>query len=189
MAIAARMAMIVTTIISSISVKPLALRIVDTSLIETDLLAQASGGLPNRVQPSTDPGPMLTAADHWSRWPCRSASGARWRARNQQMSAPPPALPRNLRIGCAGWSIPRQYAALFGEGESMLARYATRFDLAEVNSSFYRSHQRKTWERWAASVPARFRFTAKLPQEISHERALRGCVACLSQFLSEVDGL
>jgi uncharacterized protein YecE (DUF72 family) len=105
------------------------------------------------------------------------------------MPASPPALPRNLRVGCAGWSIPRQYATLFGEGESMLARYATRFDLAEVNSSFYRSHQRKTWERWAASVPARFRFTAKLPQEISHERALRGCVACLSQFLSEVEGL
>ncbi|WP_324898248.1 DUF72 domain-containing protein, partial [Dyella sp.] len=105
------------------------------------------------------------------------------------MSAPPLRLPRNLRIGCAGWSIPRQYAALFGEGESMLARYATRFDVVEVNSSFYRSHQRKTWERWAASVPARFRFTAKLPQEISHERALRGCAACLSRFLSEVDGL
>jgi uncharacterized protein YecE (DUF72 family) len=105
------------------------------------------------------------------------------------MSASPPQLPRSLRIGCAGWSIPRQHAALFGEGESTLARYATRFDVAEVNSSFYRSHQRKTWERWAASVPARFRFTAKLPQEISHERALRGCVACLSRFLSEVDGL
>jgi uncharacterized protein YecE (DUF72 family) len=101
----------------------------------------------------------------------------------------PPRLPASLRVGCAGWSIPRQHAQLFGEGESTLARYATRFDLAEVNSSFYRSHQRKTWERWAASVPARFRFTAKLPQEISHERALRGCVSCLSRFLGEVDGL
>jgi uncharacterized protein YecE (DUF72 family) len=105
------------------------------------------------------------------------------------MFVAPPTLPRNLRVGCAGWAIPRQYASLFGEGESTLARYATRFDVVEVNSSFYRSHQRKTWERWAASVPARFRFTAKLPQEISHERALRGCVACLSRFLSEVDGL
>ena len=71
----------------------------------------------------------------------------------------------------------------------MLARYATRFDLVEVNSSFYRPHQRKTWERWAAEVPARFRFTAKMPQEISHERALRGCVACIERFLGEVGGL
>lgn len=103
--------------------------------------------------------------------------------------APAPRLPASTLVGCAGWSIPRQHAQLFGEGESMLARYATRFDLAEVNSSFYRPHQRKTWERWAASVPARFRFTAKLPQEISHERALRGCVACLTRFLEQVDGL
>ena len=71
----------------------------------------------------------------------------------------------------------------------MLARYATRFDLVEVNSSFYRPHQRKTWERWAAETPRAFRFTAKLPQEISHERALRGCAACLDKFLGEVGGL
>jgi uncharacterized protein YecE (DUF72 family) len=92
-------------------------------------------------------------------------------------------------VGCAGWSIPRQHAHLFGEGDSMLARYATRFALAEVNSSFYRAHQRKTWERWAAEVPASFRFTAKMPQEITHERALRGCNACVQKFLGEVGGL
>ena len=99
------------------------------------------------------------------------------------------AAPSSSRVGCAGWSIPRQHAHLFGPGESTLARYATRFDLVEVNSSFYRPHQRKTWERWAGEVPARFRFTAKLPQEISHERALRGCVACIDRFLDEVGGL
>ena len=91
---------------------------------------------------------------------------------------------RIARIGCAGWSIPRQHAHLFGEGDSLLARYASRFDLVEVNSSFYRPHQRKTWERWAASVPPRFRFTAKLPQEISHERALRG-PGDVAAFLAE----
>jgi uncharacterized protein YecE (DUF72 family) len=95
----------------------------------------------------------------------------------------------STRVGTAGWSIPRQHAHLFGEGGSTLARYATRFDLVEVNSSFYRPHQRKTWERWASEVPARFRFTAKLPQEISHERALRSCVACIDRILDEVGGL
>ena len=44
-------------------------------------------------------------------------------------------------IGCAGWSIPGRHAALFGAGDSALARYATRFDVVEVNSSFYRPHQ------------------------------------------------
>lgn len=78
---------------------------------------------------------------------------------------------------------------MFGDGDSVLARYATRFDCAEINSSFYRSHRRQTYERWAGSVPAAFRFTVKLPREITHDSALRGCGPLLSRFLDEVSGL
>jgi uncharacterized protein YecE (DUF72 family) len=93
------------------------------------------------------------------------------------------------RTGCAGWSIARQHQHLFGDGDSMLARYATRFPVVEVNSSFYRSHQFRTYCRWAAAVPASFRFSIKLPREISHERGLRGCGAALDRLLGEVEGL
>lgn len=71
----------------------------------------------------------------------------------------------------------------------MLARYATRFSVAEINSSFYRPHQRKTYERWAASVPAGFRFSVKLPQTISHELALRGAGPALDRFFEQAEGL
>ena len=71
----------------------------------------------------------------------------------------------------------------------MLARYATRFSAVEINSSFYRPHQRKTYERWAASVPADFRFSVKMPQTISHELALRGTGPALDRFLEETEGL
>lgn len=94
-----------------------------------------------------------------------------------------------MRVGCAGWSIPREHAALFGEGESMLSHYATRFDAVEINSSFYRPHQAKTYARWAAAVPAGFRFSVKLPQVISHERALQGCGPVLDAFLDQVQPL
>ncbi|WP_256776372.1 MULTISPECIES: DUF72 domain-containing protein [unclassified Stenotrophomonas] len=93
------------------------------------------------------------------------------------------------RIGCAGWSIPSRYAGLFGLGESMLARYATRFTAVEINSSFYRPHQRKTYERWAASVPAGFRFSVKLPRTVSHDSGLVGVGGLLDRFLDEVTGL
>ena len=96
---------------------------------------------------------------------------------------------RRIRIGCAGWSIPGRYASMFGEADSALARYATRFDVVEVNSSFYRPHQRATWARWAATVPSGFRFSVKLPQEISHELGLRGAGPVLDRFLAQVDGL
>ncbi|MHC9011189.1 DUF72 domain-containing protein [Stenotrophomonas rhizophila] len=95
----------------------------------------------------------------------------------------------SVRIGCAGWSIPGRHAALTGEGESMLARYATRFPVVEINSSFYRPHQQRTYERWAASVPAAFRFSVKLPKAISHEAALRGCGPALDRFLEQTAGL
>lgn len=92
-------------------------------------------------------------------------------------------------IGCAGWSIASQHQALFGAGDSMLARYATRFDVVEVNTSFYRAHRKDTYRRWAAAVPAHFRFSIKLPREISHERGLRGCSAALDRVLGEVEEL
>ena len=79
-----------------------------------------------------------------------------------------------VRIGCAGWSIPARHGPLFGPGESHLARYATRFDVAEINSTFHRPHQAKTFERWAASVPARFRFSVKLARTITHDAKKSG---------------
>ncbi len=96
---------------------------------------------------------------------------------------------RLVRVGCAGWSISNQHKPFFGPGDSMLARYATRFPVVEVNSSFYRHHQNSTYRRWAAAVPSHFRFSVKLPQRITHELALRGSGPTLDRFLGEVDGL
>ena len=96
---------------------------------------------------------------------------------------------RDIRIGCAGWSIPSLHAPLFGDGASHLARYATRFDVVEINSSFHRSHGHKTYARWAETVPARFRFSVKLPKAITHELRLRKTAAPLDRFVAEVAGL
>ena len=103
--------------------------------------------------------------------------------------SPRAAAPPRVRIGCAGWSIPSRHAALFGEGDSHLARYATRFDIAEINSTFYRPHHARTFERWAASVPARFRFSAKLPKAITHDARLVGAGDALTMFFDALAGL
>jgi uncharacterized protein YecE (DUF72 family) len=94
-----------------------------------------------------------------------------------------------LLIGTAGSAIPRAVADAFGREGSALQRYATRFAAVEVNSSFHRPHRRTTWERWAGSVPPGFRFSAKLPKTISHERKLVDCAEPLARFLDEVGGL
>jgi len=90
-----------------------------------------------------------------------------------------------IHLGCAGWSVPRLHAEHFPQQGTQLQRYATRLNAVEINSSFYRAHQPKTYARWAASVPEHFRFSVKLPKAITHEKRLVGCTGLLEQFLHE----
>jgi uncharacterized protein YecE (DUF72 family) len=92
-------------------------------------------------------------------------------------------------IGTAGWNIPAQYKDTFPRTGSHLERYAVRLNCAEINSSFYRPHQRKTYERWAASVPEDFRFSVKLPRTITQNHRLKGYDDLLARFAEEVSGL
>jgi uncharacterized protein YecE (DUF72 family) len=94
-----------------------------------------------------------------------------------------------LFIGCAGWSIPSALASRFPQGNSHLERYAQRFNCVEINSSFYRPHLPATYRRWAASVPAAFRFAVKMPRAISHDARLRDCEPALRVFLDQVGEL
>lgn len=94
-----------------------------------------------------------------------------------------------LRIGTAGWSIPREAAAAFATSGHQLERYAARMNCVEINSSFYRPHQRSTYERWAALAPPDFRFTVKLPRAITHDGRLRRARVPIERFLDECGGL
>ncbi len=94
-----------------------------------------------------------------------------------------------LRIGTAGWTIPTRFADRFPSDGSSLERYAARFGCAEINSSFHRSHRADTWRRWAESVPGNFRFSAKLPKEITHQRRLADCSELLAAAQAEMAGL
>lgn len=94
-----------------------------------------------------------------------------------------------IRIGCAGWAIPKQCASSFPLSGSHLERYAQRFTAVEINSSFHRPHRRATYERWAAAVPAGFAFAVKAPRDITHGHRLAGADAALDAFLGQVTGL
>ena len=70
-----------------------------------------------------------------------------------------------------------------------LQRYASRFAAVEINSSFYQSHKRDTYERWAKSVPAAFRFAVKAPKLLTHDACLEEVGEPLRQFVHEIGGL
>lgn len=101
-------------------------------------------------------------------------------------------LAATLLLGTAGWGLPRASQHRFfsaDPADSHLERYARSLSAVEINSSFYRPHQRTTYERWAAATPPAFRFSAKLPRSITHTAGLKGGESLLQAFLEQVYGL
>ena len=92
----------------------------------------------------------------------------------------------SVRVGCAGWALPKAHAPRFPTDGTHLTRYAARLPAVEINSSFYRPHRPATYARWADSVPDDFRFAAKVPRAVTHERRLVDAGDVLDRFLSEV---
>jgi uncharacterized protein YecE (DUF72 family) len=95
----------------------------------------------------------------------------------------------DVRIGTAGWSIPRAAAFRFESAGTHLERYSRLFRCAEVNSSFHRPHAAATYAKWRDSTPANFRFAVKMPRTITHELKLQDARAPFMTFMDQTDGL
>jgi uncharacterized protein YecE (DUF72 family) len=96
---------------------------------------------------------------------------------------------RKIFVGTAAWSNPPAERLRRNDGASHLEHYATQFGAVEINSSFYRSHRRATYQNWRDATPAQFRFSVKMTRTVTHDCALRNCRTELKQFLAEVSGL
>jgi uncharacterized protein YecE (DUF72 family) len=73
-----------------------------------------------------------------------------------------------LSVGTSGWSYPSWRPAFYPEGtanEDFLAFYASRLPSVELNSTGYRLPSEEQFGRWAAAVPAGFRFAVKAPRD------------------------
>lgn len=83
------------------------------------------------------------------------------------MTKGPIAVPASVYIGSSSWvekslvASGRFYPPDVKESDSRLAFYAQRFNLAEVDSTYYALPSRRNTERWAAAVPEGFRFNVK----------------------------
>ena len=97
-----------------------------------------------------------------------------------------------MRIGTSSWSSPDWRGPFYPEGAeagSFLAHYAARFDTVECDATFYRIPSAKTVDGWRDRTPPGFLFTAKLPQEITHDKGLVDCAAPLREFLTVMERL
>jgi len=93
----------------------------------------------------------------------------------------PPILLGTSSFTAAGWD-----GSFYPKGmrsADYLAFYAEHFHTVEVDSTFYACPSARTVNNWAARTPAGFIFSVKVPQTITHEKALANCDADLEQFL------
>jgi uncharacterized protein YecE (DUF72 family) len=85
-------------------------------------------------------------------------------------------------------SMPKRDFIAEHADKSRLGFYALHENSLEVNSSFYKLPQAKTVVKWAADVPAGFRFTFKLWREITHSKNLIYNPEDAVNFMRVIDG-
>jgi uncharacterized protein YecE (DUF72 family) len=99
---------------------------------------------------------------------------------------------QKIRIGTCAWSFDEWSGALYPKDlpdNRWLEFYARCFPAVELDSTFYSAPKEAIARRWMEMTPAHFRFTCKLPREITHERRLRDSRAELLAFLRALEPL
>ena len=89
-------------------------------------------------------------------------------------------------IGCSGWSYSSWkgpfYPSNMDNSSDWLSYYASVFDYVEIDSSFYRMPNLFTVKNWLKKTPENFKFTAKFPKVITHDKHLKDVSRELEYF-------
>jgi uncharacterized protein YecE (DUF72 family) len=91
-----------------------------------------------------------------------------------------------LYLGTSGWSYADWEGTVYPErlpAGARLSEYVKKYATVEIDSTFYGTPRRSTVEKWREVAPEGFRFAAKFPQEITHERTLAGCSGLARSFV------
>ena len=99
----------------------------------------------------------------------------------------PPILLGTSSFTASGWA-----GSFYPKGmrpTDYLSFYAEHFPAVEVDSTFYACPSVQTVSNWAARTPEDFSFAVKVPQSVTHEKALAECDAELTEFLKTMDVL
>ena len=98
----------------------------------------------------------------------------------------------NIKIGCTGWSYSGWSGTFYPKNvksSDWLKYYSRIFDITEINSTFYRIPDQSITKRWHDDTPDSFRFTAKFPSIITHEKRLEKVNSDVFSFLAALTPL
>lgn len=97
-----------------------------------------------------------------------------------------------IKIGCTGWSYEGWSGTFYPkslQNSYWLKYYSKIFDITEINSTYYRVPSKFLAKKWDYDTPSHFRFTAKFPRTITHEKRLDNVKSDVAEFLSEMSPL
>jgi uncharacterized protein YecE (DUF72 family) len=89
-------------------------------------------------------------------------------------------------LGTQGWSYKSWVGNFYPAGTlagDYLKEYANKFHAVEIDSTYYGTPRPQTVKQWRAVTPDDFRFTAKFPQAITHEKMLKDAAADTLHFI------
>ena len=101
-------------------------------------------------------------------------------------------LPDGLFLGTTSWSNRDWEGLIYPEGcatTDYIEHYAKVFKSVELDSTWYRVPTAKSVEGWLRRTPEHFRFTAKIPRVITHEKGLVDCMGEMETFLEAMQPL
>lgn len=97
-----------------------------------------------------------------------------------------------VHIGTSGWHYKHWVGGFYPPRfppAKMLAWYAREFHTVEINNSFYRLPEAKTFEQWSKIVPAGFLFAVKASRFLTHIKRLKDPEDPIKLFFSRAKHL
>ena len=98
----------------------------------------------------------------------------------------------SIYLGTQGWSYPDWIGTFYpprSKQEHYLPFYAQVFDTVELDTTFYHPPRASVVRSWAKHTPGTFRFSAKVPQHITHEARLASMGEHLAAFARAMEPL
>ncbi len=98
----------------------------------------------------------------------------------------------NLYLGTQGFSFKDWVGPFYPEGtpsRSYLEAYVRHFPSVEIDSTFYGVPKAMTIQGWDQRTPANFKFAAKFPQLITHEKKLENALGDAEAFIGSMQAL
>jgi uncharacterized protein YecE (DUF72 family) len=95
----------------------------------------------------------------------------------------------NLLLGTSAFTAAGWSGAFYPPGikrKDQLSYYATQFRTVEIDSTYYGTPSDSTVTSWHEKTPDDFIFAVKVPQIITHEKALVGCEAEFDEFVTRM---